>query len=333
MRYITITEPGGPDVLDLVEGDKPRPGPNQVLIRVKAAGINRADIWQRKGVYPPPPGASDIPGLEVAGEVEGCGENVKTWKPGDRVCALLAGGGYAEYAVAVAAECLPVPDTISAEQAAGLPETVLTVWSNVMQRAALQPGEKFLVHGGSSGIGTTAIQMAKLMGCQVYATAGSEEKRKFCEQLGADRAINYRTEDFVAVLLEQTDGSGVDVILDMVGGDYTNRNIKLAAADGRIVNIAALKGSRVEINLMSVIMKRLVLTGSGLRYRPSSFKAALTAEVLEKVWPWVNQGKLKTVIHHVYPFSEAAEAHRVMEASTHIGKLILSWDNHEYQSR
>ncbi len=320
-------------MLALVEGNKPQPGPSQVLIRVKAAGINRADVLQRKGVYPPPPGASDIPGLEVAGEIESCGENVTEWQPGDRVCALLPGGGYAEYAVAAAAECLPVPNTVSAEEAAGLPETVLTVWSNVMGRAALQPGEKFLVHGGSSGIGTTAIQMAKLMGCQVYTTAGSEEKRKFCEKLGADRAINYRKEDFVAVLLEQTDGTGVDVILDMVGGDYTDRNIQLAAVDGRIVNIATLKGSKVEINLMSVIIKRLILTGSGLRYRPPAFKAALTAEVLEKAWPWVEQGRLKTVIHHVYPFSEAAEAHRVIEASTHIGKLILSWDNYEYKSR
>lgn len=325
MRHITISEPGGADALSLAEGSKPQPGPGKVLIKVKAAGINRADVAQRMGMYPPPPGASDIIGLEAAGEIESCGENAAGWQPGDRVCALLSGGGYAEYAVAEAAECLPVPAGMPLEEAAGLPETMLTVWSNVMQRAALQPGEKFLVHGGSSGIGTTAIQLAKLLGCQVYTTAGSEEKCRFCEELGADRAVNYRTEDFVAVLQEQTDGAGIDVTLDMVGGDYTNRNIRLAANDGRIVNIAFMQGSKVEIDLMPVMFKRLVLTGSGLRYRPAAFKAALTAEVLKKAWPWVEQGSFEPVIHQVYPFSKAAEAHRVMEASTHIGKLILSW--------
>lgn len=325
MRHVTITEPGGPEVLVLADGDRPRPGPEEVLIRVRAAGINRADTWQRKGAYPPPPGITPIPGLEAAGKIEACGGCVHGWRPGDRVCALLPGGGYAEYAVAPAAQCLPVPDNITDEEAAGLPETVLTVWSNVMQRAGLRPGERFLVHGGSSGIGTTAIQLAKLWGCKVYATAGTEEKRRFCQQLGADRVINYRTEDFVSVLLDQTGGAGIDVILDMVGGDYTERNIALAADDARIVNIAALKDPKVKIDLRPIMQKRLTLTGSGLRYRPAAFKAALIAEVRDQVWPWLEQGQLHGIVHKVYPFAEAAAAHRTMEASTHIGKLILSW--------
>lgn len=325
MQYIAITEPGGPEVLCLAEGPTPSPGPGEVLIKVGAAGINRADIVQRQGFYPPPPGASDIPGLEVAGEIAELGEGVSSWQAGDPVCALLSGGGYAEYALAVAAECLPIPDGLSMEEAAGLPETVLTVWSNVMQRCALQPGESFLVHGGSSGIGTTAIQLVKDFGCTVYATAGSDEKTRICESLGALRAVNYREEDFVEVLLDATDGKGVDVILDMVGGDYVDRNIQLAAADGRIVNIAYLQGSKVEANLMPVMLKRLQITGSTLRARPAAFKAALTAEVLDRAWPRVEQGAIKAIVHQVYPFAEVAEAHRVMEASTHIGKLILSW--------
>jgi len=325
MQHIAITEPGGPEVLSLVEGPTPRPGPGEVLINVHAAGINRADIVQRQGFYPPPPGASDIPGLEVAGEIVELGEGVSSWREGDAVCALLTGGGYAEYAVAAAAECLPIPAGMSMEEAAALPETVLTVWSNVMQRCTLQPGERFLVHGGSSGIGTAAIQLAKQHGCEVYATAGSAEKVAVCESLGAARAVNYREEDFVEVLLEASGGEGVDVILDMVGGDYVDRNIQLAAADGRIVNIAYLQGSKVEVNLMPVMLKRLQITGSTLRARPAEFKAALTAEVLARAWPWIEEGAVKPIVHQVFPFSAAAEAHRIMEASTHIGKLILSW--------
>lgn len=326
MRAIAITEPGGPEVLALSEIPDPRPGFGEVLIRVHAAGINRADIVQRQGFYPPPPGAPDTPGLEVAGEITAVGEGVDSWMAGDRVCALLSGGGYAEQAVAAAAECLPIPSSMSFEEAAGLPETVLTVWSNVMQRAAIQPGENFLVHGGSSGIGTTAIQMLSAYGCPVYATAGSVEKAAFCEALGAQRCVNYREEDFVEVLRECTGGKGMDVILDMVGGDYVDRNIQLAASDGRIVNIAYLRGSQVEVNLMPVMLKRLQITGSTLRAREPEFKAALTDEVRRLAWPWIESGEVAPVIHGVYSFAEAAEAHRVMEASSHIGKLVLRWD-------
>lgn len=325
MKHIAISSPGGPEVLQLAEIETPRPGHGQVLIKVAAAGINRADIVQRQGFYPPPPGAPDTPGLEVAGEIVELGEGVEQWRAGDRVCALLTGGGYAEYALAVATECLPIPSAMSMQDAAGLAETVLTVWSNVFQRAALKPGESFLVHGGSSGIGTTAIQMAKQHGCRVFTTAGNAEKVAFCEQLGADCAINYRESDFLEVLGAETRGTGVDVILDMVGGDYVDRNIQLAAVEGRIVNIAYLQGSKVEANLMPVMLKRLTLSGSTLRARSGEFKAALVAEVIEQAWPWIEAGQVKPIIHQVFPFAEAAEAHRVMEASTHIGKLVLRW--------
>jgi NADPH2:quinone reductase len=325
MRRIEISQPGGPEVLKLGETERPQCIAGTVLIKVAAAGINRADIVQRQGFYPPPPGAPDTPGLEVAGEIVELGQGVEQWQLGDRVCALLTGGGYAEYALAVATECLPVPAAMSLQEAAGLAETVLTVWANVFQRAALQPGEKFLVHGGSSGIGTTAIQMAKQRGCQVFTTAGSAEKVAFCQQLGADRAINYRQEDFLEILQAETGGTGVDVILDMVGGDYVDRNIQLAAVEGRIVNIAYLQGSKIEANLMPVMLKRLTLSGSTLRARSGEFKAALVAEVRAQAWPWIEAGQVKPVIHQVYPFAEVAEAHRVMEASTHIGKLVLGW--------
>jgi NADPH2:quinone reductase len=325
MRRIEISQPGGPEVLKLGETERPQCIAGTVLIKVAAAGINRADIVQRQGFYPPPPGAPDTPGLEVAGEIVELGQGVEQWQLGDRVCALLTGGGYAEYALAVATECLPVPASMSMQEAAGLAETVLTVWANVFQRAALQPGEKFLVHGGSSGIGTTAIQMVKQQGCQVFTTAGSAEKVAFCQQLGADRAINYRQEDFLEILQAETGGTGVDVILDMVGGDYVDRNIQLAAVEGRIVNIAYLQGSKIEANLMPVMLKRLTLSGSTLRARSGEFKAALVAEVRAQAWPWIEAGQVKPVIHQVYPFAEVAEAHRVMEASTHIGKLVLSW--------
>lgn len=326
MRAIAIAEPGGPEVLALAELPDPVPAAGEVLVRVHAAGVNRADVVQRQGFYPPPPGAPDTPGLEVAGEIVALGEGVDAWSIGDRVCALLAGGGYAEFALANAAECLPIPDNLSYEEAAGLPETVLTVWSNVMQRAAIRPGETILVHGGSSGIGTTAIQMLKAFGCTVYATAGSPEKVAVCQQLGASRCVNYREEDFLEVLTAETRGQGVDVILDMVGGDYVDRNIRLAAVSGRIVNIAYLKGSQVQVNLMPVMLKRLQLTGSTLRARDAEFKAQLTAEVLARAWPWVESGEVRPVVHRVYSFAEAAEAHRVMESSVHIGKLILAWE-------
>lgn len=326
MRAIAISEPGGPEVLALTELPDPSPGPGQVLIQVHAAGINRADIVQRLGFYPPPPGAPDTPGLEVAGTIAALGEGVEGWAQGDRVCALLAGGGYAELALAAAAECLPIPAGLSFEEAAGLPETVLTVWSNVMQRAAIQPGESFLVHGGSSGIGTSAIQMLVAHGCPVYATAGSADKVEVCEALGASLCVNYREQDFVEVITAATEGRGIDVILDMVGGDYVDRNIQLAAVNGRIVNIAYLQGSQVSANLMPVMLKRLVLTGSTLRAREAEFKAALVAEVHAGAWPWLDDGRLQPVIHQVFSFAEASAAHRVMEASTHIGKLILSWE-------
>ena len=326
MRYIDIPEPGGPDVLQMAEGPTPKPGPGEVLIKVAASGVNRADIVQRQGYYPAPPGASPIPGLEAAGEIIAVGDAVSRWQTGDIVCALLSGGGYADHVLAAAEECLPVPATLSPLQAAALPETVLTVWSNVIDRAGLQRGESFLVHGGASGIGTTAIQLIKLYGCTVYTTVGSEDKARVCRELGADVAINYRQQDFVEVLLEESGGRGVDVILDMVGGEYLQRNVLLAAVEGRIVNIAYLQGSKVEMNMLPVMLKRLSLTGSTLRARESAFKAALTATVREKVWPWVEQGMVKPVIHSSLPASEVAEAHRIMEASEHIGKIVLTWD-------
>ncbi|MCZ6829854.1 MAG: NAD(P)H-quinone oxidoreductase [Gammaproteobacteria bacterium] len=325
MRYIDISEPGGPEVLQMAEGPTPEPGPGEVLIKVAASGVNRADIIQRQGFYPPPPGASPIPGLEAAGEIIAVGEAVSRWRLGDSVCALLSGGGYADHVLAAAEECLPIPVALSPLQAAALPETLLTVWSNVIDRAGLQHGESFLVHGGASGIGTTAIQLIKQVGCPVYTTVGSDEKASFCRELGADVAINYRQQDYVEVLLEETGGRGVDVILDMVGGDYLQRNVLLAAVDGRIVNIAYLQGSKAEMNMLPVMLKRLTLTGSTLRARESAFKAALTASVREKVWPWVEQGLVKPVIHASLPAVEVAQAHRIMEASEHIGKIVLTW--------
>jgi NADPH2:quinone reductase len=325
MRYIDIAEHGGPEVLTLAEGPAPSPGSGEVLIRVAASGINRADIIQRQGFYPPPPGASPIAGLEVSGTVTGLGEGVSEWSIGDEVCALLSGGGYAEYALAVAAECLPVPAGVSLVHAAGLPETMLTVWSNLVDRAGVKAGDSVLVHGGSSGIGTTAIQLMKRLGCTVYTTVGSEEKAAFCRQLGADRVVNYREQDYVEVVLEETGGRGVDVILDMVGGDYLQRNIELAAADGRIVNIAYLQGSKVEVNMLPVMLKRLTVTGSTLRAREPAFKSALTAAVRETVWPWLEAGDVSPVIYKEFEATEASEAHRVMESSEHIGKLLLKW--------
>ena len=326
MTAIEISEPGGPEVLRPAKRPLPEPAAGEVLIRVEAAGVNRPDVLQRLGGYPPPPGASDIPGLEVAGEVVALGEGVESPALGERVTALVTGGGYAEYCAAPAAQCLPFPKGFDATAAAALPETYFTVWSNVFDRAGLQPGERFLVHGGSSGIGTTAIQLASAFGAEVYTTAGSPEKLEACRALGAKRAVNYREEDFVAVLKEESGGKGVDVILDMVGGDYIARDIKLLAPDGRLVFIAFLGGSKAEVDFLPVMLKRLKITGSTLRARDVAFKAAIAAQLQEKVWPLLEEGRVKPLIHSSFPLTGAAEAHRLMESSEHIGKIMLTFD-------
>ena len=326
MKVIEITEPGGPEVLKPAERPVPQPGEGEVLIKVAAAGVNRPDCLQRQGSYPPPPGASDIPGLEIAGEVVALGAGVTKPKVGEKVCALVTGGGYAEYCAAPAPQCLPIPKSYSMEQAAALPETFFTVWVNVFDRSALQPGESFLVHGGTSGIGTTAIQLAKAFGCTVFATAGSPEKVKACEELGADRGINYREEDFVEVVKEATGGKGVDVILDMVGGSYIPRDIKAMAPDGRLSFIAFLGGPKAEVNFAAVMMKRLTITGSTLRARPVAVKADLAEALKEKVWPLLDAGKIAPVMAASFPLDEAAQAHALMESSGHIGKIVLTLD-------
>ena len=323
MKHIAIMEFGGPEVLRLVSGETPAPGPGQVLIKVAAAGINRPDVMQRQGKYPPPPGASDIPGLEIAGAVAAVGEGVAWPSRGDEVCALVAGGGYAELAVADAALCLPVPKGLSVLEAAALPETFFTVWSNLFDRAGLKAGESALIHGGSSGIGTTAIQLAKAFGATVFTTAGNEDKCRVCRELGADRAVNYNKEDFVSVCKDATAGRGVDVILDMVAGDYVNRNIEVAAAEGRYVFIAGLKGFSAQVSVRSIMLKRLQLTGSTLRPRPVAFKAAIAAALRQHVWPLLEAGKIKPVVHAALPLREASAGHRMMEASEHIGKIML----------
>jgi NADPH2:quinone reductase len=323
MKYIDITEFGGPDVLELSRGDPPRPGPGQVLIKVAAAGVNRPDVIQRQGHYPPPPGASPVPGLEISGEVVATGDKVNKPSVGDAVCALLTGGGYAEYAVAEAALCLPVPASLTVVEAAALPETFFTVWSNVFDRARLQQGESFLVHGGSSGIGTTAIQMAAAMGATVFTTAGSAEKCAACVKLGAQRAVNYREQDFVAELKAATDDAGVDVILDMVLGDYMQKNISLAAPDGRIVIIAGLQGFTTEVNFVPVMLKRLTITGSTLRPRDVEFKAAIAGNLEEHIWPMLAAGRIRPVIYKILPLAQAEEAHRLMESGRHTGKILL----------
>ena len=327
MTAIEIRQPGGPEVLVPTSRPVPEPGPGEVLIRVVAAGVNRPDVLQRQGGYAPPPGASDIPGLEVAGEVVALGaapgDSADEHHIGDRVMALVAGGGYAEYCAAPAAQCLSIPKGLDMIEAAAMPETYFTVWSNVFDRGRLKAGESILIHGGSSGIGTTAIQLARAFGARVFATAGSAEKCAACEKLGAERAINYRDEDFVTVVRDATEGAGVDVILDMVGGDYIGRNIKALAPDGRLCQIAFLGGSKVELNFMPVMLKRLTLTGSTLRPRPVAFKAAIARSLAEKVWPLVEKGDVKPIIHKTLPLAEAAEAHQLMESSAHIGKIVL----------
>ncbi len=325
MKVIEISEAGAPEVLIPARRAVPEISSGEVLIKVVAAGVNRPDVLQRQGAYPPPPGASDIPGLEVAGTVVAKSSDVSNLNIGDEVMALVTGGGYAEYCSAPAAQCLPIPKGLSMQEAAAIPETFFTVWNNVFDRSGLLAGESLLIHGGTSGIGTTAIQLAKQFGARVFATAGSDEKCQACVDLGAERAINYRTEDFVSVIKEVT-GKGVNVILDMVGGDYYARNIKALAPDGRLCNIAFLQGSEVTINLMPMMLKRLTLTGSTLRAMPVPFKAAIAKNLLEKVWPMIEAGEVKPVMHSVFNLDEASEAHRLMETNAHIGKIVLSVD-------
>jgi len=325
MTCIEITEPGGPDVLATTTRPVPTPGPGDVLIRIQAAGVNRPDCIQRLGHYAPPEGVTDIPGLEVAGEIAALGADVTGLSVGERVCALVAGGGYAEYVAAPALHVLPVPANLSIIEAAALPETFMTVWTNVFERAALNAGETFLVHGGSSGIGTTAIQLAATLGARVMTTAGSAEKCQACLDLGAERAVNYREEDFVDVAKDFGKG-GIDVILDMVGGDYIQRNIKAAAPDGRIVNIAFLQGAKVEVNFMPLMLKRLTLTGSTLRSQSIARKADIVRQLKTTVWPLLEAGRIKPVIFETLPLRDAAAAHTLMESSRHIGKIMLHVD-------
>ncbi len=324
MKYIEIGEFGAADVLRLQEAEAPEHGDDELLIKVVAAGVNRPDIVQRRGAYPPPPGASPILGLEVAGEVVAVGNNVRGWRRGDNVCALTNGGGYAERVAVPASQCLPVPVGLSLQDAAAVPETFFTVWSNVFDRGNLKTGESLLVHGGSSGIGTAAIQMAAARGARVFTTAGSEEKCQACRELGAEIAVNYREEDFVAVLTQATGKQGVDVILDMVGGDYISRNVALAAMDGRIINIAYLQGATAEVNFLPIMLKRLTLTGSTLRPQSPATKAAIAENLRRHIWPLIEAGKIKPVIARRFPLAEAAAAHRFMESGRHIGKIVLT---------
>jgi putative PIG3 family NAD(P)H quinone oxidoreductase len=321
---IAIAKPGGPDVLQPIEVPVPMPGPREVLIRVAAAGINRPDLMQREGRYPPPPGATDIPGLEVSGTVVGCGSGASRWREGDEICALVSGGGYAEYCVAPDAQCLPIPKGLDLVAAGGVPETFFTVWMNVFDRGRLRAGESFLVHGGASGIGTTAIQMARAFGARVFATAGSDEKCYACEKLGAEQAINYKTADFVAAVMSLTGGRGVDVILDMVGAPYFTRNMDLLAVEGRLLQIAVMHGAKSEINLVRLLRQRLTITGSVLRARTVEEKGAIAGHVERQVWPLVEAGKIRPIIYATFPLRQAAEAHRLMESGSHIGKIVLT---------
>ncbi|WP_170391777.1 NAD(P)H-quinone oxidoreductase [Ruegeria arenilitoris] len=320
MRAIEITTPGGPDVLKVTERPMPEPGHGQVVLKVAYAGVNRPDALQRAGAYDPPPGASDLPGLEASGEVVAIGSGVSGLALGDQVCALLPGGGYAEYVVTPAAHCLLVPSGLSLKQAACLPETFFTVWSNVFTRGGLKAGERFLVHGGSSGIGTTAIQLANAFGARVFVTAGSDEKCQACLDLGAERAINYKTEDFVAAMRAE---GGADLILDMVGGDYIPRNVKALAEDGRLVQIAFLQGPVVELNFAMMMVKRLTLTGSTLRPQSDLAKARIAQDLHEAVWPLLEAGKVAPVMDSEFDLADAAAAHARMESSGHIGKIVL----------
>jgi len=324
MTAIAIEEPGGPEMLVPCAQPVPKPSSSEVLIKVEAAGVNGPDILQRMGAYPPPPGASEIPGLEVAGTIVALGAGVTRYQPGDKVCALVTGGGYSQYCAAHENLCLPIPSPLDMAAAAGLPETTFTTWTNVVDRGGLKAGEIFLVHGGASGIGTTAIQLASLRGARVFTTSGTPGKCAACEKLGAERAINYRDEDFVAVVRKATDGYGADVILDMVGGDYLPRNIKLLARDGRLVNIAFRNGPVVEVNFMPVMLKRLTLTGSTLRPRSVEEKTVIAEALLAEVWPLLEAGRMAPVIDRTFPLEQAAGAHAYLEAGAHFGKVILT---------
>ena len=324
MQAIEISQPGGPEVLRLAERPVPQPAAGEVLIRIQAAGVNRPDVLQRKGAYAPPAGASDLPGLEVSGTIESGNVGSSGFKIGDEVCALVAGGGYAEFCVAPVAQCLPKPRALSFAEAAGLPETYFTVWSNVFDRARLVPGESLLVQGGSSGIGVAAIQLATALGSTVFATAGSDEKCQACVELGAKRAINHRTEDFAEVIKTETNGRGVDVILDMVAGDYLPREIASLADDGRLVFIALLGGSKATLDLNAVLRRRLTVTGSTLRPRSVAFKEAIAKRLREVVWPLIESGRVKPMLFRTFPLEQAADAHRLMESSQHVGKIVLT---------
>jgi NADPH2:quinone reductase len=326
MKAIVITQPGGPEVLQIQERPAPAYAADEVLVKVYAAGVNRPDVYQRKGNYPPPPGtSSDIPGLEIAGIITETGENVTKWKTGDKVCALVMGGGYAEYCSVPQGQCLPIPGNLSFTEAASLPETFFTVWSNVFDRGQLKSHETLLVHGGSSGIGVTAIQMAKALGNTVYVTAGSTKKCKFCEDLGAAKAINYKTENFPGVIKEITGGKGIDVILDMIGGDYMPGNIQSLADEGRLVMINAMKGKDVQLDLSAVMRKRLNITGSMLRSRDTAFKTEIAQNLEIIIWPHLVSGDIKPIINAVFPAEKAADAHRLMESGEHIGKIVLEF--------
>jgi NADPH2:quinone reductase len=324
MSAVEIAAPGGPEELKLARRPTPQPAEGEVLVRVRAAGVNRPDVMQRQGRYPPPPGASDIPGLEIAGEVVALGPGAARAALGDRVTALLPGGGYAEYAVAAAPLCLPVPAGLSMVEAAAIPETFFTVWTNLFDRGGLEAGESVLIHGGTSGIGTTAVQLAHAWGARVFATAGSPEKARACERFGAVRGIEYHTEDFVEILRKETDGKGVDVILDMVGAAYLARNLDALAMEGRLVVISLIGGARGEINLSTLMSKRLTVTGSTLRIRSVAQKAIVAEGVKRNVWPLIAAGRVKPVIYATFPLAQASEAHRLMESSKHIGKIVLT---------
>jgi NADPH2:quinone reductase len=324
MQAISITQSGAPDVLQLATLPLPEPKPGEVLIKVAAAGVNRPDVLQRMGRYPVPPGASPLLGLEVAGTVAALGDTGSGWKIGDAVCALTPGGGYAEYCVAPASNCLPLPHGLTATQAASLPETFFTVWSNVFDRGQLRPGETFLVQGGASGIGVSAIQMVHALGHRVFATAGSDDKCRTCESLGAERCVNYKTADFVEVVKSLTDGRGVDVILDMVGGDYVPRELELLADDGRLVFIAFLRGPKSNFDINRVMRHRLTITGSTLRPRSAEFKAAIAQSLRQKIWPLIERERIRAVVHATFPLAEAARAHALMESGQHIGKIVLT---------
>ena len=323
MTVIGISKPGGPEVLVPETRAVPRPGPDEILIKVLAAGVNRPDVSQRQGHYPPPPGASDLPGLEVAGEIVAVGSNAKKHKLGDKVMSLVAGGGYAQYCIAQDAQAMAVPPSLSIAEAGAIPETLMTVWHNVFERGALKAGETLLIHGGSSGIGTMAIQLAKAFGAKVIVTVGSKEKADACLKLGADRAINYKTEDFVAEVKAATSGAGANVILDMVGGDYIERNYAAAAVDGRVVQIAFLGGPKATVNFTGLMVKRLTHTGSTLRPRSNADKAAMVAAIEARVMPLLREGRIKPLMDSSFPLEKAADAHRRMETSEHIGKIVL----------